>query len=189
MRKIIVFFLIGILLLTGCSRPKEAEEIVRLHIIANSDSQLDQEVKLKVRDSVLATMRAWNTVENKEDAFQCIEENKEVFEEIANQVLQQENAGYTAVAEVGSYPFPAKQYGSAWYPAGEYDALKVTLGEGKGRNWWCVMFPPLCLMDVSFANEQELKEIGKAALLMEDMPVISYESQLLEWIRGLFGGK
>ena len=191
MRKIIVLCLIvGIMLLTGCSgRPQEAEDVVRLHIIANSDSQDDQAVKLKVRDSVLEYMRTWDTATDKKDALKEIEGKISDFENIANEILQEENENYTAVAQVGTFSFPAKQYGAKWYPAGEYDALKVVLGEGKGQNWWCVMFPPLCLMDVSFADEQELQKIGESEMIMEDMPTITYKSQIMDWITSLFGGK
>lgn len=189
MRKYLPLLLAAVLLFAGCSRPGEAESVVRLHIIANSDSQEDQAVKLKVRDSVLAYMRSINSPKNKEEALAVIKDSTQVFKEIADGVLKQENFEYEASAEVGCFTFPAKQYGSAWYPAGEYDALKVTLGDGKGKNWWCVMFPPLCLMDVSFADKQELEQIGSQALLLEDMPSITYKSQIWEWLKGLFGDR
>ena len=190
MRRIFVLFLLCVIFLAGCSsRPEEADEVVRLHIIANSDSEEDQAVKLKVRDDILKYMRTWDTVTDKEEALEGIKGNTEEFEVIANRILENEDTGYTAVAEVGSFSFPAKQYGSKWYPAGEYDALRVTLGKGQGQNWWCVMFPPLCLMDVSFVDEQELQNVGGASLIMEDMPVVSYQSKILEWVDSLFGGE
>ena len=139
-----------------------ADSVFRLHVIANSDSKEDQE--LKVRDELLSYMNIISKDStNKQEAMQIANEHKEEFIQIAEKVIKENGYNYTVNVQVGKADFPTKYYGDITLPAGTYDALKVQIGEAKGQNWWCVMFPPLCFVDVSTGivpdnSKQELKQ-------------------------------
>ena len=141
-----------------------ADSVFRLHVIANSDSKEDQELKLKVRDELLSYMNIISKDStNKQEAMQIANEHKEEFIQIAEKVIKENGYNYTVNVQVGKADFPTKCYGDITLPAGTYDALKVQIGEAKGQNWWCVMFPPLCFVDVSTGivpdnSKQELKQ-------------------------------
>ena len=141
-----------------------ADSVFRLHVIANSDSKEDQELKLKVRDELLSYMNIISKDStNKQEAMQIVNEHKEEFTQIAKKVIKENGYNYTVNVQVGKADFPTKYYGDITLPAGTYDALKVQIGEAKGQNWWCVMFPPLCFVDVSTGivpdnSKQELKQ-------------------------------
>lgn len=141
-----------------------ADSVFRLHVIANSDSKEDQELKLKVRDELLSYMNIISKDStNKQEAMQIANEHKEEFIQIAEKVIKKNGYNYTVNVQVGKADFPTKYYGDITLPAGTYDALKVQIGEAKGQNWWCVMFPPLCFVDVSTGivpdnSKQELKQ-------------------------------
>lgn len=141
-----------------------ADSVFRLHVIANSDSKEDQELKLKVRDELLSYMNIISKDStNKQEAMQIANEHKEEFIQIAEKVIKENGYNYTVNGQVGKADFPTKYYGDITLPAGTYDALKVQIGEAKGQNWWCVMFPPLCFVDVSTGivpdnSKQELKQ-------------------------------
>lgn len=126
-----------------------AEGIVRLHIIANSDSEEDQNVKLLVRDAVLSEMEQF---ENKEDIPSALSD----FEKIANEVLAENGFDYFASAEYGNFEFPTKYYDNFALPKGNYDAVRIKLGKAEGHNWWCVLFPPLCYIDAATDEADEL---------------------------------
>lgn len=122
------------------------DDVVRLHILANSDSESDQQVKLAVRDALLGSGKElFSGTVNKENAEQTLREQKEELTEIANRVLRENGFGYEAEIYLTEEYFTTRSYENFTLPAGEYLALKVILGNGEGHNWWCVMFPPLCL--------------------------------------------
>ena len=125
------------------------ENLIRFHVIANSDTFYDQNIKLKVRDRVLEEIQPFlEDAENTEDAGRILRENQEKITQTANEVLKEENCGYTAKTSLGTSLFPTKCYGDLTLPAGKYNACKIILGEGKGKNWWCVLYPPLCFVDI-----------------------------------------
>lgn len=142
-------------------------EIVRLHIIANSDGAEDQMLKLKVRDKILEAAEKSNNAEN---IAECVKANKNKFLKIAADTLRENNSYYDVTAETGVFSFPARQYGDLYFPKGEYNALKIIIGEGKGHNWWCVMYPPLCFTDKS---DGELTEENKKLLSKNTEDVIT----------------
>ncbi len=126
------------------------EEAIRLRILANSDSKKDQEVKRAVRDAVNDQINEW--VENLtsiEKARHVISSRLPELEKIAKDELAKHNLHYSVDINFGDVQFPTKLYGQYLYPAGTYEAVLITLGEGKGANWWCVLFPPLCFLDYS----------------------------------------
>lgn len=127
-----------------------SNSIFRLHVIANSDSEEDQNLKYKVRDSLLEYMNSiCSETPSKEEALQIVSNNIDNFYSIAQQTIKDNGFEYPVNITVGKYDFPTKQYGDISLPAGTYDALRVEIGTASGRNWWCVMFPPLCFVDVS----------------------------------------
>ena len=141
---------------------------LRLHVLANSDSAEDQRVKLAVKDVILKeTAAQFDAVLTEAQAEETVEENLNKIVDAANRELQAQGFEYTASAELGQYDFPTRVYADRTYPAGEYCALRVVLGAGKGKNWWCVLYPPLCTAVVDPA-ETEIK------------------SFFYEWLKGVF---
>lgn len=123
--------------------------VFRLHVIANSDSEEDQAAKLRVRDAVLEYERARMAgVSNAKEARQRLMEDGAGLLSTVEQTLAECGMDYGAALEVGVFAFPRRVYGSAVYPAGDYAALRISLGAGEGQNWWCVMFPPLCILEL-----------------------------------------
>lgn len=127
-----------------------SNSVFRLHVIANSDSEEDQNLKYKVRDSLLEYMNSLcSNVSSKQEAISIAQNHVEDFKNIAKRVISDNGYEYTVSVEIGQYDFPTKEYGDITLPAGMYDALRVKIGSATGHNWWCVMFPPLCFVDVS----------------------------------------
>lgn len=140
-----VLFAAGIL--AGCAGQSAQTQPFRLHVIANSNTEDDQAVKLKVRDDLLEkTGEAMQDMQSMEQAEAYIKAHLAEITENANRVLQQNGFDYTASVSIGESYFPDKQYGDTVYPAGYYQAVKIILGKGEGDNWWCVLFPPLCIV-------------------------------------------
>jgi len=167
MKKILAVIIVvfSVVWFGGCM----AQKPLRLHVIANSNTQADQLVKLKVRDAILEmTSEGMTKLQSKDEAKEYIEENLSRIEGTANDVLLKNGFDYQARAELGVSNFPDKTYGDTVYPAGEYEALKIVLGKGEGENWWCVVFPPLCLTPTN-----------------PEQP-IEYKSAIWEWIENLF---
>ncbi len=122
------------------------DKVIRLHILANSDSEADQSVKLLVRDELLEYVSCLIADTNDiESAKQLISEHLEDIKTVAENVLINNGYEQSASAEIGYEVYPERGYDGLRLPAGKYCSLRVTLGEAKGRNWWCVLFPPLCL--------------------------------------------
>lgn len=124
--------------------------VFRLHVLANSDSEEDQSLKLKVRDSLLAYMNGLcSNCSTKQEAISIANEHKADFQKIAEETIKENGYNYSVKININNFYFPTKNYGDISLPAGFYDALRVEIGEAKGKNWWCVMFPSLCFIDVS----------------------------------------
>lgn len=141
--------IMGLLLFYTYTGDAENEHagIVRLHVIANSNTAGDQALKLMVRDAVIEYMSKQEGLDSVEDTRKFLAGNKERLEKIAEGVIASEGYDYSAGVNMGVRYIPEKTYGNITFPAGNYEALNVTLGEGRGENWWCVLFPPLCLLD------------------------------------------
>ena len=155
-----------------------ADSVFRLHVIANSDSSEDQNLKYKVRDSLLEYMNSiCADCQNKEEAIALVNTNKAQFREIALNTIHNEGYNYAVKINIGNFEFPTKTYGDISLPAGNYDALRVEIGEAKGQNWWCVMFPPLCFVDVSSGIvPDESKEVLEDNLSDEEFALVSDNS-------------
>lgn len=154
----------------------DANSIFRLHIIANSNSTEDQAVKLEVRDAVLEyeaeNLDAVSAAKTREELMTHGAELLEIIEG----VLRSNGFDYGAQMLVGTFPFPDREYNGVLYPAGDYDAFRVILGDGAGENWWCVMFPPLCILK---------SDNGK----IDTDETIEFESVFVKLFKLLFGGK
>ncbi|MGN0704219.1 MAG: stage II sporulation protein R [Lentihominibacter sp.] len=148
----------------------EHDGIVRLHVIANSDTAGDQALKLKVRDAVIEYMGKQEDLNSVEDTREFLENSKSQLRRIADGIIASEGYDYSADVSMGVRYIPEKTYGDITFPAGNYEALNITLGDGRGENWWCVLFPPLCLLDEgteSFSDEASGGESDDARELRE----------------------
>ena len=152
-----------------------ADSVFRLHVIANSDSKEDQDLKYIVRDSLIEYMNTLtNDMNSKEEVIKIAKAHLEEFKEIAQNVVKENGYNYEVNVEIGNFSFPTKTYGDISFPAGFYDALKVEIGKAEGQNWWCVMFPPLCFVDVtSEVVPEESKENLEENLGTEEYELIS----------------
>ena len=168
-----------------------ANSVFRLHVIANSDSKEDQDLKYKVRDSLIKYMKEiCDDCKNKDEAIDLVTEYQEEFKQIALQTIHDEGYSYDVNISIGNFEFPTKDYGDISLPAGFYDALRVEIGEAKGQNWWCVMFPPLCFVDVTSgvvpeaSKEQLENDLSEEeyALVSEDSDIkIQFKFKILEF--------
>ena len=155
------------------------DKLIRFHVIANSDSDEDQELKLKVRDAVIEYLQPkLSKSKNISQSEEIIKNEYDQIEKLSENIIKEN--GYTYDIKVGiEYSnFPTKQYSSVVLPAGEYKALKIVIGEGTGKNWWCVMFPPLCFIDeengvIDKATDEKLKEV----LTEEEYNLITHKTK------------
>ena len=143
------------------------EGIIRLHVIANSNTADDQRLKLKVRDAVIAYMDDQDELNTVSKTRNHLESNLDRLEAIANGVIAAEGYDYSAKADLGVRYIPEKTYGDMTFPAGNYEALNITIGNGAGANWWCVVFPPLCLLEETTLTDEELAELTENEALVE----------------------
>ena len=172
-----------------------SESVFRLHVIANSDSKDDQDLKYKVRDSILEYINELAVDCSSKDAVIALAtEKQEALHDIAKKVIEENGYDYDVNISIGNFEFPTKTYGDISFPAGNYDALRVEIGEASGQNWWCVMFPPLCFVDVtSGVVPDESKETIKENLNDEEYdlisdtesPTIKFKFSLIEFFKGI----
>lgn len=144
-------------------------DVFRFHILANSDTEEDQALKLKVRDKVLEkTKILFDTANSKSDAEKFVKANLDTIEEIAQNEVYKNGYSYPVKAEIVNMHFDTRYYESYTLPAGMYDALRITIGNAKGHNWWCVMYPSICISTVD-----EGKEKAKTALSDDEYSVVT----------------
>lgn len=129
------------------------DQLIRFHVLANSDSEQDQELKRAVRDAILKEVSPRLAVSQSLDESRILlKQLSPEMEEIGKSVVKDWGKDYSVRTEYGNFSFPTKSYGSLVLPAGQYEALRVVVGEGKGSNWWCVLFPPLCFIDIEYST-------------------------------------
>ena len=147
-----------------------AKKLVRFHVIANSDAEVDQQVKLKVKDDILEYMVPKLEVStSKDETIKIIDENSEEIQHIAQETLHTYNMDNEVSVELETTFFPTKYYKNFSLPAGDYLALRVIIGNGQGKNWWCVLFPPLCLVDVKTeVSKEEYRNIPEEVAFKEE---------------------
>lgn len=206
MKQWFVITILGILLFTGSyfytEEPSSdiqahiSQEIIRFHCIANSDLETDQNIKLKVKDAVVASLRdELKDAKTIEEARTVIQNNLPSIEKTANQVLFNSGYNYTASASLERCDFPIKQYGDLTFPAGNYEALRIQLGEAEGKNWWCVMFPSLCYVDETYdviteENKEKFQEVltkeEYKSLTTDGSGQVFHKSALVSWLERIF---
>lgn len=175
--KLLIILIIIVLLFTGCREKETPTDAIRLHVIANSDEEQDQSVKLKVRDAIIKDCSSlFDDSKSASESFNIIKNNSDTFIDIANKTLEQNGYGYGAHVEIGKFQFPDKLYETTAFPAGQYRALKVVLGDGEGKNWWCVLYPPLCIVSKERPDDEETQS--------DESEEIVFESFILEKIFG-----
>ncbi len=139
------------------------DSVFRLHVVAHSDSIDDQALKMAVKNEVVALLKDdFSRQGDVKEARKLAEENIALIKETAQRVIQSQGYDYPAEVEVGEYMFPTKSYGNLVFPPGEYQALRIIIGKGEGKNWWCVLFPPLCMVSdsdrgLSFDQQEEAR--------------------------------
>jgi stage II sporulation protein R len=151
-----------------------SEHLIRLHVVAESDSEEDQSLKLKVRDAVIDYMEELiRPSQSAEETNRLLEQNMESIKALAEQTVRMAGKDYKVDVVLGEFPFPTKKYGDVALPAGYYRALKIIIGKGEGANWWCVLFPPLCFVDASHGTiPDSVKDELKAALSKEEYNIV-----------------
>lgn len=182
MKKIVLILLLGILSLflvgsslndrqaLGVTEEKIVEDIseklIRFHVLANSDSNIDQELKMKVKDEVLKYISPiLKESESLEESREILRKEDKNIIEVAKKCIELEGFNCTVETTLARENFPVKEYGNIVLPQGEYEAYRILIGEGEGQNWWCVMFPPLCFVDVTKGQvaydetEEKMKEV------------------------------
>lgn len=149
-KKIMAMLLLGALCLANLeiSEQIDPDRLIRIHVLANSDSPADQQLKLQVKDEIVRTLAPQlEHSRSVEESRQIIQQNLPRLEQTANETLQRLHSPYHATLQYGRFDFPVKYYGGFSLPAGNYEALRVLIGQGNGHNWWCVLFPPMCFTD------------------------------------------
>ena len=171
----ITYILLSIFSYSNAVSRDISNSVFRLHVIANSNSKEDQDLKYALRDELIKYMNSISeNVSSKEEAIKLANENKDEFYAIAKKVISDNGFNYDVNIEIGNFSFPTKTYGDISLPAGFYDALKVEIGNATGQNWWCVMFPSLCFVDVSEGIvPEESKEDLQLSMQEEDYNLIA----------------
>ncbi|MCK8823709.1 stage II sporulation protein R [Fuchsiella alkaliacetigena] len=177
------------------SSVSRAEDLLRLHVVANSDSVLDQRIKRRVRDRVIEeTESLLAGVEDQSKAKQLITHKSDYIKGIAKSELNKFDKDYSVEVELGNFEFPKRTYGDLTLSAGNYEALRVSLGRGQGENWWCVLFPPFCYIDSNHNHKQDLEKVdeeeleikmkSRVAEYVEDNPQLAEQKEnLVELLR------
>ena len=161
-----------------------AEEVFRFHVLANSDSDADQELKMKVRDAVLSYMKEVLPKDaSKQETKEWAEKHLTDLEKVAVKTMRNQGYTYSAKAQVKEIYFPEKKYGDVTFPKGYYEALRIELGSGAGNNWWCVLYPNLCFIDsVCAVVPEEGKEELRGVLTEEEYEMVTVGTKFkIKW--------
>lgn len=170
------------------------DKVLRLHVVANSDSEADQELKLCVRDRILAVTQALGSdCTSLEEARELIEAELDTLELAAAEEIARQGFSYAVEVKLTEEQYPTKQYASLCFPAGKYLSLQVLIGDAVGQNWWCVLFPPLCLDAASKSNEDAFISVGFTAeqykiITETEEPTYRARFKILELIEGTQSG-
>lgn len=187
---LLTIFIAALFTMAGKEEQLLTENFFRFHVLASSDSEEDQAIKLKVRDAVLDYLEPGLRESNsKEDTRAYILSHLSEITDVAGRTLRAAGSSQKLQVVVGESEFPTKSYGSVTLPAGRYESLRIEIGEAEGRNWWCVMFPTLCFVE---ETEPETMEEDLAAHLPKEQNELihqprSFKFKLVEWYHKLFG--
>lgn len=185
----ITWLLAGLLAVAGGEQKQLSEQVLRFHVLASSDSEEDQALKLQVRDAVIAYLEpCLRQSESVEETRAFIATHLPQITDVASRSLQRAGSSENVQVMLGVSDFPTKYYGSVALPAGRYETLRIEIGQAQGQNWWCVMFPSLCFVD-------ETQPDAMDAQLEENLPEAqndliheprSFRFKLIEWYHALF---
>jgi len=179
-----IFTAISLICTLQNSEQAISQSVIRLHIRANSNIKEDQQLKLKVRDRLLEEGREiFGYESDKDNARATIVSNLDAIKETAQQAVRESGYNYPVSVSFGKNKFPSKVYGDICLPAGTYEALTVEIGKGRGANWWCVMFPPLCFVEEScngipaMSRDVLIKNMGEEnyRMISSDKPQIKFK--------------
>ena len=184
----VLFLFLGLMPVHG--ETEIYENVLRLHVLANSDSEEDQALKLQVRDAILDAARdMFAECTTRDEAETVVKENAHILEEIAMSVIKENGYDYPVSVSVGEENYPTRSYDSLCFPSGNYLSLRVIIGSGEGQNWWCVLYPPMCLSAASKCeNEDYFISVGlnkdQYGIITEsDKPVYNARFKILEIIQ------
>lgn len=177
-----VYIFISALSYTNAVCSNISESVFRLHVIANSDSPEDQNLKYIVRDSIISYINSLTVnASSKNEVISIVKNNLDEINQLAQKTVLENGYDYDITVNVGNFAFPTKEYGDIILPPGYYDALKIEIGEANGQNWWCVMFPPLCFVNISSGIVPDSsKQVMKDNLSDEEYSLISESSPGIE---------
>lgn len=163
-----------------------SEKVLRLHVLANSDSEADQQLKLKVRDAILQESdRLFQQSDSKEAAMAQMATHLSDVEQVAERTLRKNGCDLPVTAALKKVKFNTRTYGNITLPAGEYDALQVEIGSAKGKNWWCVLFPSLCVP--SSTNVQMEDVLTQDELQVVEQSGYDVRFKVVEWYEAVKG--
>ena len=191
---LLIYILISTINYVHATSSNISNEVFRLHVIANSNSDEDQNLKYKVRDAVIEYVKSISkNATSKNDIIKIVTKNSTNIKYIAEEVIKNEGLSYSIKINIGNFSFPTKHYGDISLPSGFYDALRIEIGNASGENWWCVMFPPLCFVDIttgivpdeSKTTLQENLETEEYALISEDSGVMKFKFKLIEMFENI----
>ena len=159
------------------AQEKLADEVFRFHVLANSDSKADQELKLKVRDGILLYMKSLEQAGCRQNVKAWASNHLSEIEQVASDIICAEGYAYPVTAKVVKCYFPDRRYGQVLFPKGYYEALRVEIGEAAGHNWWCVLYPSLCFTDATCAVvTEEGEETLRSVLDKETYETVTVNS-------------
>lgn len=148
--------------------------VLRLHIVANSNSEEDQNLKLAVRNRIITeTSNLFESAASPQQAAEIVSLNLEKICQIAKEEIKSQGFDYSVNARLGEFSFPTKNYGDITLPSGKYNALRIEIGSASGKNWWCVMYPPLCFTDGILSASENAKLKLKNSLSKEEYSLIT----------------
>lgn len=172
-----------------------SNKIIRFHVLANSDSDEDQNLKLKVKDEILKYMQPrLSNSKSIEETKKILLSSDEHIKSIANKVIKENGYNYSVNTELSNENFPIKTYGNITLPAGKYQAYRVLIGNAKGRNWWCVMFPPLCFIDITKGEVSQNESVNDMKKVLNDDEIdyirndekIEYRFKIVDVVNKIF---
>ena len=188
----LIAFVVLSLTIASAATPIDGESelysnIIRFHVLANSDSKADQQLKLKVRDSVTEyTTELLSDCRDIESARRLISENKDRICEIAQKCVYDSGYSYDVSTSTGYETYPRRIYGKYTFPAGEYFSFRVNIGKAEGKNWWCVLFPPMCQSGATVEKYDNPGELSNIGFSQDEINVISENGSVKKEIRFFF---
>lgn len=210
MKRMIIFVMISLIVCGGLYVSKQNEiknekemldsissKIIRFHVLANSDSKKDQELKLKVRDEVLAFVSPkLKDCNNIDESRKIINKYNNEIIKISEKVIRKNGYNYSVKSNLAEENFPVKTYGNITLPQGQYEAYRILIGNAEGQNWWCLMFPPLCFADITKVEVDEKKAEQEMKTVLNDdeydfinnkssKSKIKIKSKIAEWVKSL----